>query len=176
MKKEVILYIAASQDGYIADKEGKLDFLPEIPDDGYDYGYKEMYDSVDVIIMGRTTYDYITDWSPAGEWPYADKVCYVYTHQSRLSEDNIRFTNDEPEVLLQKIYSEGFNRVWIMGGGEIIRLFLQKDLIDIFDLFYVPVLLGDGIPLFPPRFPLTSLVLEKIDTRGGMVETIYRRK
>ena len=63
-----------------------------------------------------------------------------------------------------------------MGGGEIIRLFLQDGLVDIFDLFYVPVLLGGGVSLFPAGFPMTELVLEKSVSCGGTVEMIYTRK
>ena len=175
-KNEVILYIAASQDGYIADKNGECDYLPAIAEDGYDYGYKQMLDSVDAIIMGRNTYDYIINHLPSGEWPYKAKQCYVYTHKPKQGLEGIEFVNEEPEILLQRIRSGGIGRVWLMGGGEIIRMFLQKDLIDVFDFFYAPVLLGDGVPMFPPSFPMSGLILEKSDTRGGLVELVYRRK
>lgn len=176
MRNEVILYIAASQDGYIADKDGKLDFLPDIPSDGYDFGYKEMYASVDAIIMGRTTYDYIVNHISNEQWPYTGKKCYVYSHKPNEAYEDTEFVNEQPEVLLQRIYSSGAKRIWLMGGGQIIRMFLQKDLVDVFDLFYVPVLLGDGIPLFPVEFSQVNLVLEKSETRGGLVELLYHRE
>lgn len=176
MKPEVILYIAASQDGYIADRDGKLDFLPDIPEEGYDFGYKAMYESVDAIIMGRATYDYIAGYSKDNGWPYAGKKSYVYAHESHPAADHVEFVNEDPDVLLRRIQAGGAKRVWLMGGGQIIRMFLEKDLIDVFDLFYVPVLLGGGVPLFPPGFPQTSLKLVRTDTRGGMVELLYRRE
>ena len=176
MKEKVILYIAASQDGYIADANGECDFLPWIPEDDYDFGYKHMYDSVDAIIMGRTTYEWIISHSPAGQWPYGDKCCYVYSRTPQQGTDMIEFVNEEPEKLLHRVRSNGARRVWLMGGGEIIRMFLQKDLIDVFDIFYAPVLIGDGTPMFPAGFPLTDLILEKTETRGGLVEILYRKK
>jgi dihydrofolate reductase len=175
-KSEVILYISASQDGYIADKNGECDYLPAISEEGYDYGYRQMIESVDSIIMGRTTYDYIIAHSPSGQWPYSDKKCYVYTCKPRPSIEGIEFVNEQPEALLQRIRSGNSKRIWLMVGGEIIRMFLNRGLIDVFDLFYVPILLGDGVPMFPAGFSQTDLVLEKTDTRGGLVELLYRRK
>jgi len=174
--KEVILYISASLDGYIADSCGRLDFLPEIPETGYDYGYKKMYESIDVIIMGRTTYDYISAYSQHTGWPYVDKKCYIYTHHTMPVANGIECTDTPPKDLLEHIWNSGAKRVWLMGGGEIIRLFMQHSLIDVFDIFYVPVLLGGGMPLFPQGFPQTELQLEKTDSRGELLEVIYRKK
>ena len=175
-KNEVILYISASQDGYIADKNGECDYLPAISEDGYDFGYRQMLDSVDSIIMGRTTYEYIIAHVPSGQWPYDGKKCYVYTRNLRPSMGDIEFVNEQPEALLQRIRSGNASRIWLMGGGEIIRMFLQQDLIDVFDIFYAPILLGDGTPMFPAGFSQTDLTLERTDTRGGLVEVVYRRK
>ena len=176
MKEKVILYIAASQDGYIADTNGECDFLPWIPEDDYDFGYKQMYDSVDAIIMGRITYEWIISHSPAGQWPYADKRCYIYSRTPCQGKDMIEFVNEEPEELLHRICSAGAGRVWLMGGGEIIRMFLQKGLIDVVDIFYAPVLIGGGTPICPGGFPLTDLVLGKTVTRDRLVEILYRNK
>lgn len=176
MKSEVILYIAASLDGYIADKNGECDYLPWIPEDDYDFGYRQMYDSVGAIIMGNTTYEWIVAHSPAGQWPYADKMCYVYTHHTRQAPDGIEFVNEEPETLLKKLRTTGIGSVWLMGGGNVIRMFLMKGLIDMFDIFYAPVMIGDGVQMFPAGFSQTDLVLEKVETRGGLVELMYRRR
>lgn len=116
------------------------------------------------------------DSAPDGEWPYADKLCYVYSREPRTAMPGIEFVDERPELLLQRISAVSVGRVWLMGGGEIIRLFLQNGLVDIFDLFYVPVLLGGGVSLFPAGFPMTELVLEKSVSCGGMVEMIYTRK
>lgn len=172
----MILYIASSLDGYIADKNGSLNFLPEIPESGFDFGYKELYESIDTIIMGRSTYDYIVRSSDRKKWPYTDKKCYVYSRTEQASPKGIVFTDTSPEALLEQLWESGTQRVWLMGGGEIIREFLKKDLIDIFDIYYFPVMLGSGIPMFPSEFPRTELVLEKCIRTGDVFEVVYRRQ
>ena len=74
---KIVLYIATSQDGYIADENGSVDWLPQTLSEtaGQDYGYQEFYDSVDAITIGRKTYEYILGF---GDWPYPGKLSVFY--------------------------------------------------------------------------------------------------
>ena len=76
MKKKIKLYIAVSLDGYIARPDGNLDWLTKYPmPTGTEYGYKDLMDSIDTIIMGGKTYRAVLDMD--FEWPYSDKACYI---------------------------------------------------------------------------------------------------
>ena len=81
MKKKIKLYIAVSLDGYIARPDGNLDWLTKYPmPTGTEYGYKDLMDSIDTIIMGGKTYRAVLDMD--FEWPYSDKACYIVSHRN----------------------------------------------------------------------------------------------
>lgn len=141
---EVALYIAASIDGYIARADGRIDWLR--PYEADDYGYAEFYGSVQALIMGRKTYEQAAAFS---EWPYPGKPAYVYTRGRHTApRPDVVFTGESPVTLLTRLYAQDVRRVWLVGGSELIGTFRALRLINEYFVFVVPVLLGDGIPLF----------------------------
>lgn len=176
MDSKLILYIAASLDGYIADAKGGVDFLYETPSPSPDTAYEAFYDSVHALIMGGRTYRQIVETLAPDQWPYEGKPCYVYTSQSLgRAPSGVMRADMPPAELLQSIRRKHPGDVWLVGGGDIVRAFMQQNLIDVYCIYMMPVLLGEGVPLFPPRFPKTSLALESTSRIMDIVEIIYRR-
>jgi dihydrofolate reductase len=138
------VFIAISADGYIARSDGGLDWLEAVAQPGEDYGYKAFADSVDVLAIGRNTYDTALAFA---QWPYGGKRCVVLTHRPAQTRHNEEFFNGAPRALIDKLSAEGARHVYV-DGGHVIRSFLAQRLIDEVTLSIVPVLLGAGIPLF----------------------------
>jgi dihydrofolate reductase len=138
------VFIAISADGYIARPDGGLDWLEAVAQPGEDYGYKAFADSVDVLAIGRNTYDTARAFE---HWPYGGKRCIVLTHRSAQARHNEEFFDGAPRELIDKLSREGARHVYV-DGGHVIRSFLAERLLDEVTLSIVPVLLGSGIPLF----------------------------
>jgi dihydrofolate reductase len=172
-----IIYIATSLDGFIATLDGGIDWLMEIPNpDNSDFGFKDFMDSIDAIVMGRNTYEKVLSFDC--EWPYSKKV-FVLTNTLN-SIDNSLFGKVEiingsiPEIV-NKLKKAGFQRLYI-DGGMTIQSFLNENLIDEMIITKVPVVLGDGIPLFKNndherKFQLVST--EKFE--NGMEKSYFKK-
>ncbi len=142
------VYIATSLDGYIATRDGGIDWLHEIPNpSNSDYGYSEFMIKIDALLMGRNSYEKVRTFN---EWPYEKKV---FVLSSTLNEvpaelsDKVAIVSGSLEEVLVDINSMGFKHLYI-DGGQVIQSFLAADLIDELIITRVPILLGDGIPLF----------------------------
>lgn len=143
------VFIATSIDGYIADKEGGVDWLHSIPNpDGIDMGYNDFIADKDAIVMGRATFETVCGFDI--DWPY---TIPVYVLSSSLNQIPQKYQGNAfllkgtiPEVLAQ-IHSRGHKNLYI-DGGKTIQGFLTEDLIDELIITVIPVLLGAGIPLF----------------------------
>lgn len=176
--RKLKLYIAASLDGYIARKDGSLDWLDGLPNPKkIDYGYHKFYQSVDTVIMGRITYEEILGFGV--EWPYAGCKTWVVTQNPTLKTptvDTKRVTgNFKQEV--DKLKKQPGKDIWLVGGGQLITTFLNADLIDEMILFITPVILGEGIPLFPGQIGEKSFELSGAQSyETGMASLTYRRK
>ncbi len=92
MDRKVILYIAASLDGYIAGPNGNLDFLSIVAQEGQDYGYADFIDSIDTVILGPKTYDKVLSFGIP--FPHAGKQTFVITKTARPNINNITFYTD----------------------------------------------------------------------------------
>lgn len=145
--RKIKLYIATSIDGYIARSDGDLDWLTGFPNpEKTDYGYQTLFESIDIVIMGGRTYRDILSMDVV--WPYQAKNTYVITHHSLSEEKNIQFiTHDIVETITQ-IRNENGQDIWLVGGGEIASMLLNHELIDEMIITTVPIILGNGIPLF----------------------------
>jgi dihydrofolate reductase len=143
------VFIAISLDGYIADKNGGIDWLDSIPmPDNIDMGYDDFTSQIDALVMGRITFETVCGFDI--DWPYQKPVFVLSTTLTEIPE---KFKGKAhlvkgtvPEVLKQ-IHQKGFFRLYI-DGGVTIQSFLREDLIDELVITIIPVLLGGGSPLF----------------------------
>lgn len=138
--KKVILYSAVSLDMLIAGENDDLEWLI----DSTDYGYDEFYQSIDITIMGRKTYDLVLTF---GDFPYKDKVNYVFSDNNQTDNEDVKFITKDHLSNIQKIL-KGKGIVWLVGGSYVNTFFLENNLIDELQLFIHPVFLEKGIPLF----------------------------
>lgn len=144
---KVILYVAISLDGFIADKDGGVDWLPPPADDPTDiFGFKALMNKISTIVMGRRSYDQILGF---GEWAWKDKQTYVFTSQPlSITCSHIVVTQDNPRVFMDKLKSSYSNSdVWLLGGAKLIKSFAEEKLIDECIITVIPVNLKEGIKL-----------------------------
>lgn len=172
-KSNVILYIATSLDGYIARPDGAVDWLNDVKGEG-DNGYSEFYSQVGTVIMGRKTYEEVLKL--ADEFPYAGKTCYVLSRQTQESTSHVTFTDEELESLVSRLREHSNGYVWLVGGGQLVKQFLDKKLIDEIELYIIPKLIGDGIPLFPEGTPPSNFELISTGRLGQIAALKYRYK
>ena len=183
---KIKLYIAASMDGFIAREDGSLDWLPgSDPEAGpildaegnpVDGGYTDFIAQIDTIVMGRATYETVLSF---GEWPYDGLQCIVVSTNSALpvSTPDTRVLHTLSEATIQEMKAASQKHIWLVGGGEIIKRFLELKAIDEMILTTIPVLLGQGIPLFQTPFP--EQAFEQVDVEnynGHFVNVTYKRK
>ena len=146
--RKVKLYIACSLNGFIAESDGSVAFLETIPNpDALDYGYAEFYDSIDTTVQGYSTYQQVNDWDIP--FPYKGKNNYVFTRKQGLpiSED-VTFVVEDHESFLRNLKHQAGGDIWLIGGGKLNQFCLECGLIDAMDIFVMPILLADGIPIF----------------------------
>lgn len=175
--RKIILFIAISLDGYIADLNGNVDWLRGEDTDSENIDtYSEFIKDIDTVIMGWNTYEQIvTELSPT-EWVYSNLTTYVITHRELSSSDKIKFVSQDPCCLLQQMMFEPGKDIWICGGADIVQQLMVRDMIDKYYISIIPTLLGKGIPLFGSLKNETRLSLIKTQNYNGIVELIYERK
>lgn len=144
--RKVILYIAQSLDGYISKPNDDLSFLSKNEIAGEDYGYNEFSDTIDTVIMGRKTYDWIL--SQPVQFPYHDKEVYVITRNQKSDNGNIHFYSGNIKELIKELKSKPGKNIFAVGAAEIVDLLLSEQLIDEIQLFLFPILLSKGIAIF----------------------------
>jgi dihydrofolate reductase len=169
--RKVVLFIATSMDGFIARTNGGIDWLFS----DADYGYKVFFDSIDTVVMGRKTYELSLSFGPP--YVYQGKKSYVYSRDKAGSRDeNAEYIAGNPEDLIGRLRAQAGRDIWLVGGAELVRDFLAKDLIDEFIISIHPIILGAGIPLFPVQGRELSLQLIKsISFESGLVQLHYER-
>ncbi len=147
------VFIATSLDGYIARPDGSVDFLDD-PSYNEDHGFGALMASVSAVLMGRNTYDTLEGFAETmdtvGGWPYGDTPLFVLTHrplQPPAAFPEIEAMEGTPEEIALELDSRGVDRAYV-DGGAVIQSFLAAGLIDRLIITTVPVLLGEGIPLF----------------------------
>lgn len=170
----VVLYIAISLDGYIARPDGGIDWLNKYESGGEDYGYAEFMKRIGTVVMGGKTYRQVLGF---GEGAMPDVETYVITRQGldNPSGPSVHAYSGSMTALVEQVKAASDRDIWLMGGGEIVRLFARERLIDELMIFVVPVLLGEGIPLFPPG-ELDDTTLKVVDVQryeNGLVKLHY---
>lgn len=142
------VYIATSLDGFIARANGELDWLPQQAEAGEDYGYQAFSDSVDVLIIGRRSYEAVLTF--AG-WPYAGKRVVVLTSSPGSlpapPAEDVEALSLPPREVVARLEAVGARHAYV-DGGQTIRRFLRDGLIDEITITTIPILIGSGLPLF----------------------------
>ena len=170
---KVVLYIAASLDGYIAAKDGSVSWLEPFEKSGEDYGYQAFINRLGAIIMGGNTYRQVLEF---GAWPYPGITCYVVTRRplAYQPDDSIRPFSGEVGKLVQQIKREMEKDVWLVGGADLITQFVNQSLINEYMLFFMPVFLGEGIPLFQNlKSPARLKLVEATTYPSGVAQLHY---
>ncbi len=171
------LYIASTLDGYIAKPDGNIDWLTSLPyPENSDYGYSDLISSIEATIMGRTTYEDILNMDM--EWPYAGLNSYIVTRNPGYqTQTETTFTaGSDIEKLANDLKAKATKDIWLIGGGQLISAFLEKDLVDQMILTLVPLNLGEGIRLFPGKTPEVHWKLSQVEQFStGLVNLTYDR-
>jgi len=143
------VYIATSLDGFISDKNGGIDFLDTFPEiNTVDTGYHTFIADIDAMVMGRATFEKVLSFGI--DWPYTMPVFVLSNTLKEVEEkykDKVFLLNGSVQEVLEQIHSKGYHRLYI-DGGKVIQDFLRVDKIDEMVITTIPVLLGEGIPLF----------------------------
>lgn len=168
------VYIATSVDGFVAGPSDELGWLESVESPGEDYGYEAFMSTVDVLVMGRRTYEVVLGFP---EWRYeGTRVCVLSRSlDERTMRKGTELFAGSPTDLVAKLRSEGVKRAYV-DGAAVIRSFLAADLVDDLTLSTIPIILGRGIRLFGDDLPELGLALE--ESRAfpkGLVRSRYAR-
>jgi len=171
--RKLILYIASSLDGYIAGTNDDLSFLSTVQTDGEDYGYSIFIRSIDTVIMGRKTFDWVT--KEISGLPHPDKETYIITRTEKPSIGKTKFYNGNLKDLVLRLKSEKGKNIFCDGGAEIVNELLNYHLIDEFVISVIPILLGNGIKLYMDGRPEQKLKLLSVKSfESGLVQFHYK--
>lgn len=147
--KKIILCIMASLDQRIAESDGSLEWLTGFPNntEKTDYGHKKLLSTVDTVLMGGRTYRELSNMDAMGA--YDDKAVYVVSRNDWSEKGNIKFITENVIERILDLRNQPGKDIWLFGGGELISMLLAADLVDEMQIAYIPIILGQGIPLFP---------------------------
>jgi dihydrofolate reductase len=169
--RQVKLFIATSLDGFIADKNGGIDWLFT----DQDYGYADFYASIDTTLTGYKTYEDILGF---GQFPYPGKTNYVFSRRHQKVDDNpVTFIADDAAGFVQQLKRQPGRDIWLVGGGQINEVLLHAGLIDVLLVSIHPTVLGEGRPLFAGRSTRQDFTLINSKTfETGLVQLTYGLK
>ncbi|SEN92299.1 Dihydrofolate reductase [Amphibacillus marinus] len=170
-KKQVVLFIATSLDGYIATKHESLEWLFNVEGEG-DNGIAAFMSRIDTILMGRRTYDWVIN--EADTFPYQEQAVYVFTQSNMCDTENVQVVKQEIASFVKGLQDEKGKDIWLLGGGKLVSTFIELNLIDEIIITVAPVLLGEGIPLFRAGNLPLNLKLRGVQTFNQFTELHYR--
>lgn len=172
----VSIFIATSLDGYIAKPNDDLSFLKIVEKEGEDYGYAQFTDTIDTIILGRKTYDYVVKEIGSSYYDNGTRDVYVITRTEKPSIGRTTFYTGNLTELITQLKAKTTKNIYCDGGAELIDALLKTDLIDEFIISIIPVLVGSGTRLFKDGRPEQALELigtKTFDT--GLTQLHYKR-
>jgi dihydrofolate reductase len=172
----LILYIATSLDGFIADAAGGVGWLEAFNQPGEDYGYQDLLARVGALIVGGTTYRQVLTFGP---WPYAGRITHVVTRQplGNPPDPAIRAWSGDLSDLVAEIRTASDRDIWLVGGAQVIAPLHNDGLIDDYDIAVMPIVLGSGIPLFAGiAGPHRLRLVEALPYPTGVVRLRYGRE
>ena len=154
-RRKIVVYIATSADGYIARPDGDVQWLDRRPRT-LDYGMREFYRTIDTILWGRRTYDWLLNYNKKKgktKGLFDTKLAnYVFSRMPpKRVAPGVEFVTEPVKAFAQRLRATPGKHIWMMGGGGLIASFLDAGEIDEFDIHIVPVFIGEGIPLVAPR-------------------------
>jgi dihydrofolate reductase len=180
-------YAAQTLDGYIAESDDTLDWLlkyegqyDDADSDADQAGYDAFYEGIGALVSGSVTYEFVLEH--LNEWPYAGKPCWVLTSRDLPKPEgegvDVRIVSGEvPDLADEMLDSAGERDLWIIGGGNVASQFADHGLIDTVEVTVVPVVLGEGKPLFDRRLPGPPMQLVSTTAfSSGMVALTYEVK
>lgn len=170
---DITYYAGMSLDGFIAKPNGDVSWLDELGIPMEETGYEEFFSTVDCLAMGRKTYEVIECF---GSWPYGDKPTWVCSTRgvSPMVSANLQ-SAQAPEAAVAAAKSLGLQHMWLVGGGVLASAFLELSLLTRVIVVQMPVVLGDGIPLFGPLATHVAMVQEKCHfAPQGFTQLDYR--
>jgi dihydrofolate reductase len=145
---DAAVFVATSLDGFIARPDGTLDWMDQADAAGEDYGFTAFMDSVEAIVMGRNTFDFVL---ATGTWAYGETPLIVLTHRTlELTTDfpgRVETRATTPEALARELIDRGIESVYV-DGGFTIQSFMRAGLVKRITITRLPILIGSGIPLF----------------------------
>lgn len=173
-----IVYVAASLDGFIADKDGGLDWLNSISNpEGIDFGYTDFIDRIDALIIGRVTYETVLEFGI--EWPYSKSVFVLSTTLKTVPSElkgKVEIVTGNLKNVVDILNNRGFKNLYI-DGGSTIQNFLKENLIHELIITTIPILLGGGVSLFEELDDSISLELIKSEVfLSSIVQNHYKIK
>jgi dihydrofolate reductase len=173
--RKVQLYIARSLDGFIADAGGGIDWLEPFQVAGEDHGYGAFMADVGAVAMGAATYEIDSGWDT---WPYAGRPTFVFTHRTHPVPDgaDVRFVSGPVADVLPLLDAATDRNVFLVGGADLVRQFLEAGALDELHLFAVPLLLGAGTALFERSPRLDAALLDTARYSTGIVGLRYALK
>lgn len=172
--RKVVVYIATSLDGYIATNDDSLDWLFRGEIEG-DAGYSEFLESVDTVLIGRRTYDWVMD-QEKGNYPYKGIESYVFTKRAQENTEHVSFINEDISTFTLELKKQEGKTIWLVGGGEIIHTLMREKLVDGFIISIAPSLIGKGIPLFKESDIEQDLLLTSVKQYGQFAQLHYEVK
>ena len=175
--RKVILFSAMSLDGWVADKNGKIEWLTSFPNPaGSDYGINDFLSTVDTTLMGNNTYKDVLELSET--FPYADKTNYVFTRNKELqNNEQVQYVHTAVNDFVKKLKEQEGKDIWLAGGGLLNGAMIEAGLIDEMILHLIPVVLGEGRAAFGGVDVVKSFDLTACKTyETGVVELHYRKK
>ena len=170
------VYVGTSLDGFIARKDGDIDWLVKYQNKEVHDSYNEFISRIDAMVIGRGTFEKVLSFA---EWPYEKKVFVLSTSLKQIPgtlNEKATLVAMKPAELLNYLSDKGFSNIYI-DGGKVIQSFLREDLVDELIITKVPELIGTGIPLF--GYLDNDLRFEHIKTNiysDGLVKSQYKRK
>jgi dihydrofolate reductase len=176
MPRKVILGFGISLDGYIARRNGALDFL--VIDKEGEAVMADFFAGIDTTVMGRKTAAAVAKLRESGEMPDTPGMSnYVISRRWKPGKrEGFEVVSGSLTAFVRKLKRRPGKDIYLGGGGELCRSFLQEDLVDELFIGVGPVLLGDGIPGFPGKFPQRDFTLTECKSYpNGSVGLRYER-
>lgn len=153
--------VAASLDGFIAGPEGEYDWIPMDPT----IDFAAFYSTIDTVLMGRGTYEIVQMQKEQGKGQEVGPRSYVFSRKLKQEDHpDVTIVADDAAGTVARLRAEEGKDIWLMGGGVLFRSLVDANVVDTVEIGIVPILLGGGIPLFPPGATRAKLAYVKSET------------